>query len=132
MAASLLCVFLFVYLDGRINNTIILGTSVLTLFSTSPSPVHVSFLPDPQYSQPYRLLLNFVNSFRVRMRYYFIWMLAESINNCAGLGFSGYDKKGRPQWNLMSNLLIFDIEFGSNLRTCINGWNALTSLWLRR
>lgn len=87
--------------------------------------------PDPQYSQPLRIGINYVNSFRIRNRYYFIWLLADSISNCAGLGFSGY-RDGVAMWDLTSNLYFKDIELGTNIRAIANGWNACTSMWLRR
>lgn len=89
-------------------------------------------LTDPQYYQPYRLLLNYINSLRLRGRYYFIWLLAESINIAAGFGYSGYDERGRAKWELASNVLLWDIELGTNLRAIVNGWNARTHVWLRR
>lgn len=35
---------------------------------------------------------------------------ADAINNAAGFGFNGYDVDGVPQWDLISNLRIMDIE----------------------
>lgn len=35
---------------------------------------------------------------------------ADAINNAAGFGFSGYDVDGSPQWDMISNLRIMDIE----------------------
>jgi len=87
---------------------------------------------DPHFRQPFRLVINFINSFRVRCGFYFIWLVSEAICNCAGLGFAGYDQAGNPRWDLVSNLKIMDIEFGTSVRTIVNGWNALTSQWLRR
>ncbi len=88
--------------------------------------------PDPQYSLPARIVLNHVNILRIRIRYYFFWLMAESFNNCAGLGFTGYDERGRAKWNLVSNVDIVEIELATSMRTFVNKWNALTSLWLRR
>lgn len=73
-----------------------------------------------------------MNTCRLRGRYYFIWLLAESGNNCAGLGFAGYDEKGRAKWDLVSNINLWDIEFALNLRSVATGWNVNTGLWLRR
>ncbi len=86
----------------------------------------------PHHTHPLRIGLNYVNSFRIRGRYYFIWFFAESINNCAGLGFAGYNEKGRENWKLVENINLWDIEFGTSIRSIANGWNAMTSLWLRR
>lgn len=87
---------------------------------------------EPHHRHPFRLLLNYINSLRVRGRYYFIWLLAESINNCAGLGFAGYDEQGQPKWDLISNINIWQIESATNLRVIAMYWNAVTGLWLRR
>lgn len=92
----------------------------------------MSSLSDPQYKHPFRLFLNYVNSFRIRNRYYFIWLLSESINHCAGLGFSGYDKDGKASWDLIRNLYIMEIEFATSVRSILHGWNSMTSKWLRR
>jgi len=89
-------------------------------------------LAEPHHHQPFRLLLNYVNSFRIRGRYYFIWLLADSVNNCAGLGFAGYDERGRAKWNLVSNIHLKEVEFGLSIRDIAGGWNAMTALWLRR
>lgn len=104
----------------------------LILFVTVSKYVNNSHILDPRYHQPFRLLINYINSMRLRWRYYFIWLLAESINNCAGLGFSGYDKKGVAKWNLISNINIWDIEMATNMRSISIHWNAISGLWLRR
>ena len=71
-------------------------------------------------------------SLKHRGRYYFIWMLTDSIQNAAGLGFSGYDEKGRAQWDIVTNVRVWDCEFGMNFRSVATGWNVTTSKWLRR
>ena len=65
-------------------------------------------------------------------RYYFIWLLAESISNAAGLGFSGYDESGVPKWDLVKNARVLDTQFSTNTRAAMNSWNATVGLWLRR
>lgn len=92
-------------------------------------PLH---LVESQHGRSYHLLLNFANTCRLRGQYYFIWLLAESINNCAGLGFAGYDAAGRAKWDLVSNINVWDIELALNLRSVAQGWNTNTGLWLRR
>ena len=37
-------------------------------------------------------------------------VLAEAINNNAGLGFNGYDKTGKPKWDLLDNVDIIKLE----------------------
>lgn len=73
-----------------------------------------------------------VNCLRLRGRYYFIWLLAESLNNCAGLGFTGYDENGVAKWDLVRNINVWELEFLVNMRGLAQNWNANTALWLRR
>lgn len=77
-------------------------------------------------------MLNAANCLRIRTRYYFVWLLSESINNAAGLGFCGYDQEGGAKWNLISNLFIVEIELATSIHTIASKWNAQTALWLRR
>ena len=76
--------------------------------------------------------MSYLSALHIRCRYYFIWLLADSINNATGLGFSGYDELGQPRWDMATNMFVRDVELGMNLRTIANSWNVRTSLWLRR
>lgn len=44
---------------------------------------------------------------------------ADAINNAAGFGFSGYDVDGSPQWDMISNLRIMDIEVWLFKKNCL-------------
>ena len=88
-------------------------------------PTHMSSFP----SMPITV---FVVGYLFCSRYYFIWLLAESINNGAGLGFSGYDASGSLKWDLVKNARVFDTQFSANPRATMNSWNATVGLWLRR
>ncbi|TWW72051.1 Membrane-bound O-acyltransferase domain-containing protein 2 [Takifugu flavidus] len=68
----------------------------------------------------------------LRPKYYFVWTFADAINNAAGFGFSGYDVDGSPQWDMISNLRIMDIEFATSFKSFLDNWNIQTSLWLKR
>jgi hypothetical protein len=48
-----------------------------------------------------------------RFKYYHAWLLADAICNASGLGFNGYDDKGRARWDLISNVdvLKFEVSF---------------------
>ena len=92
----------------------------------------ISIGTDPEFILPFRLLVNHVYAVRLRSRYYFVWFLSESINNCAGLGFSGYDEGGVARWDLVTNVHVLEIELATALRSVINKWNACSALWLRR
>ncbi|CAI8033818.1 Lysophospholipid acyltransferase 2 [Geodia barretti] len=71
-------------------------------------------------------------SFVVRCRFYFVFLLNDSISNAAGLGFEGYDEQNRPKWGLASNIDILSIELSMNARNSLNSWNITSSRWIRR
>lgn len=66
-----------------------------------------------------------------RFKYYHAWLLADAICNASGLGFNGYDAKGRARWDLISNVDVLKFEFGLSLRDSIEQWNKGTTRWLR-
>uniref|UniRef100_A0A3Q2PE05 Membrane bound O-acyltransferase domain containing 2 n=1 Tax=Fundulus heteroclitus TaxID=8078 RepID=A0A3Q2PE05_FUNHE len=68
----------------------------------------------------------------LRPKYYFVWTLADAINNAAGFGFNGYDTDGSPRWDLISNLRILDIEFATSFKLFLDNWNIQTAQWLKR
>ncbi|KAF7201734.1 lysophospholipid acyltransferase 2 [Nothobranchius furzeri] len=68
----------------------------------------------------------------LRPKYYFVWTLADAINNAAGFGFNGYNKDGSPRWDLISNLRILDIEFATSFKLFLDNWNIQTAHWLKR
>ncbi|RUS86504.1 hypothetical protein EGW08_005754, partial [Elysia chlorotica] len=65
-------------------------------------------------------------------KYYFAWILGDALNNAAGLGFSGYDAQGNPQFDLTDNVDVYGVEFSSSLKVNIDSWNKKTLIWLRR
>ncbi|XP_065897964.1 lysophospholipid acyltransferase 2-like isoform X2 [Dysidea avara] len=79
-----------------------------------------------------RLIILYLVTFGIRARYYFIWLMMDSACNAAGLGFNGYNELGYARWDLVTGVDIFAFEFGTSLRTMINGWNIMTTHWLRR
>ena len=91
-------------------------------------------LLDPTYmrSFPSMPITVFFAEFLFYYRYYFIWLLAESINNAAGLGFNGFDKSGNPKWDLVRNAGVLDTQLALNIRVATTEWNATCALWLRR
>ena len=44
------------------------------------------------------------------MENFLFFILGEAINNCAGLGFSGYDASGHSKWDLLNNVDIIKLE----------------------
>ncbi|GFS18162.1 lysophospholipid acyltransferase 2 [Elysia marginata] len=65
-------------------------------------------------------------------KYYFAWILGDALNNAAGLGFSGYDSQGNPQFDLTDNVDVYGVEFSTSLKVNIDSWNKKTLIWLRR
>lgn len=96
----------------------------------------IEFLRSPEFlvHTPIALRFYYILIFTVlsRLKYYVAWHLGEAISNASGLGFSGYDFKGRPTWNLISNMNLWKFETSLNLRDAIHAWNQTTQTWLRR
>uniref|UniRef100_A0A665UF80 Membrane-bound O-acyltransferase domain-containing protein 2-like n=1 Tax=Echeneis naucrates TaxID=173247 RepID=A0A665UF80_ECHNA len=83
----------------------------------------------PFYAQVVYLYLSMLTT---RPKYYFVWTLADAINNAAGFGFNGYDSDGAPRWDLISNLRILHIEFATSFKVFLENWNIQTAHWLKR
>ena len=135
--SAIVVVLIHLYLSKYFDLEMIIGKPHQLLYylasSSSLSNLPPSLHPlDPIYSFPMRVFISHMVCISIRCRYYFIWQLVDSISNAAGLGFAGYDHLGRPQWDLVSNMKIWDLETAMSLRTIINSWNVLTSKWLRR
>ena len=87
---------------------------------------------DPSFSLPQRIVYVAVFCFTLRCKYYFVWMTIESVSNLAGLGYNGHDEVyNTPKWDLVSNIAIYDYEFGSYYERILL-FNRLTALWLKR
>lgn len=95
-------------------------------------PYSVQMVLDPELSIVERALLIEIVIMKLKFRYYFIWMLLDSINNTAGIGFNGYDDRGFPKWDQVSNIDPLVIETATSIRVYATQWNAATSRWLRR
>ncbi|XP_064382586.1 lysophospholipid acyltransferase 2-like [Halichondria panicea] len=98
----------------------------LGMYFTKDMPI------DPQYSIPSRLYIILIYGYIFRLKYYFVWYMAESINNLCGLGFSGYDEKGQPKWDLVTIVAMRGVELPPNPRSVSISWNITSGKWLRR
>ncbi len=58
--------------------------------------------------------------------------MADSLNNLCGLGFSGYDERGQPKWDLVTVVDMKAVELPPNPRSLSFSWNITSSKWLRR
>lgn len=69
-----------------------------------------------------------------RLKYYFIWKLAEGSTILAGLGFMGYDQKtGESKGHRgAENMDILGFERSCNIQSLTKAWNKGTQSWLQR
>ncbi|KAJ7987998.1 hypothetical protein DPEC_G00319060 [Dallia pectoralis] len=79
-----------------------------------------------------RVVYLYLSMLTTRPKYYFVWTLADAINNAAGFGFNGYNHDGSPRWDLISNLRIRDIELATSFKMFLDNWNIQTAHWLKR
>ncbi|KAL7747657.1 Lysophospholipid acyltransferase [Sorochytrium milnesiophthora] len=95
----------------------------------------MSRLASPAYlaqSFPHRFVRLQLAGITARLQYYAIWKLSEGACILAGLGFHGYDSTtGQAQWDRVSNVNIFALEFAQNFKGVIDNWNMGTSNWLK-
>lgn len=82
-------------------------------------------------SMLYKMWYLMLTTMLSRFKYYHAWLFADAICNNSGLGFSGYDERGKPKWDLTSNVDVYKFETSLNLRDSIESWNKGTNLWLR-
>ncbi|CAF0983475.1 unnamed protein product [Brachionus calyciflorus] len=66
-----------------------------------------------------------------RLYYYIPWTLSDVVNNASGFGFSGYDEKGEPKWDLLTNINILELETSTSMKHLIDNWHIQTNNWLR-
>ncbi|XP_053336405.1 ghrelin O-acyltransferase [Clarias gariepinus] len=78
------------------------------------------------------ILWVWIFSLVLRLNYYVHWKISESVNNAAGLGFTGYSTAGGALWNGLSDGNAFEIETLSNISAFARLWNRTTAGWLRR
>ncbi|KAK5852508.1 hypothetical protein PBY51_006362 [Eleginops maclovinus] len=83
----------------------------------------------PLYGQVVYLYLSMLTT---RPKYYFVWTLADAINNAAGFGFNGYGSDGSARWDRISNLRILNIELATSFKVFLDNWNIQTAHWLKR
>ncbi|XP_013887412.1 membrane-bound O-acyltransferase domain-containing protein 2 [Austrofundulus limnaeus] len=97
-------------------------------------PVDYSINDDFVRSAPFyvQIIYLYLAMLALRPKYYFVWTLADAINNAAGFGFNGYNADGSPRWDLISNLRILDIELATSFKLFLDNWNIQTSHWLKR
>lgn len=66
-----------------------------------------------------------------RLKFYFIWLLAEGALVCSGLGYNGVGKDGTVLWDKCVNCKVLEVELAQSPRSVFNNWNISVNTWLR-
>ncbi|KAI8610637.1 MBOAT, membrane-bound O-acyltransferase family-domain-containing protein [Chytriomyces sp. MP71] len=66
-----------------------------------------------------------------RSKFYTAWLLSEGACNLVGIGYSGLDKNGEPQWDRARNVSVLGFELAQNPKLLIDAWNVRTGFWLK-
>ena len=61
----------------------------------------------------------------------FILRYPQGASILTGLGFTGLNPKGEPQWDGAANVKVVQIEFAPNFKLLLDAWNIKTNVWLR-
>lgn len=73
-----------------------------------------------------------ISTSAARFKYFFAWILGETICNASGLGFDGYYEDESQNWELASNVDIWRLETSLNFKILLDNWNKTTQSWLKR
>jgi len=46
----------------------------------------------------------------LKTRLYIVWILSDAVNNASGLGFNGFNDKGKAKWDLVTNISPIEVE----------------------
>lgn len=69
----------------------------------------------------------------VRMKFYFVWKVAEGASILGGFGFEGYNEDGTAKgWGGVENIDILGFEMAPNIQSLSRNWNKRTQGWLER
>eukprot|EP01025_Chloroclados_australasicus_P031139 TRINITY_DN3141_c0_g1_i2.p1 TRINITY_DN3141_c0_g1~~TRINITY_DN3141_c0_g1_i2.p1 ORF type:complete len:490 (+),score=42.82 TRINITY_DN3141_c0_g1_i2:298-1767(+) len=83
-----------------------------------------------------RYLLVYIVLITYRLRYYFVWTLAELSLIMSGLGFQGYEKDQAgqmvPKWDRCNQAQLFKVELCDSCARVPQHWNIATGTFLRR
>jgi len=86
---------------------------------------------DTKYSFLERVWHHHVYGQGNRLKYYFVWMMADFATTVSGLGFSGFDALGNACWDTAANIYPWGVEKSVTLNSIPLNWNVKTGLWLR-
>ncbi|KAI9307635.1 MBOAT, membrane-bound O-acyltransferase family-domain-containing protein [Cunninghamella echinulata] len=78
-----------------------------------------------------KLLFIQIVAFVTRCKYYTVWFLSEGACVLCGFGFNGYDQKGKPLWDRVTNINAVHIELAQSLKEYSDNWNMSANKWLK-
>lgn len=111
----------------------ILSTLSLVLYFLFHPTFNIqNIISNDQISKPfwYRLLFLHISVFVERLKYYFVWCMAEGSLVLLGLGFVYDSKRNQGKWDGCSNVNLIKIETSSDVRQLVAEWNICTNKWL--
>lgn len=82
----------------------------------------------------YRFPYTLVTLFAERLKYYFVWKIAEGASVMGGFGFEGYDEKTNEPigWRNVENVDVLGFELATSIQPLSRSWNKRTQGWLER
>jgi len=73
-----------------------------------------------------------------KYKYYFVWMFADASAAACGLAYNGINaeksitgREGPEEWNAMTNVHPFGVDFANTFAEIPAHWNIRTGIWLR-
>lgn len=58
----------------------------------------------------YRFFYMNLSALSQRCKYYLAWQIADIVCNASGLGFNGFDERGKIKWDLCTSVNIVKLE----------------------
>ncbi|KAI8391469.1 MBOAT, membrane-bound O-acyltransferase family-domain-containing protein, partial [Radiomyces spectabilis] len=104
---------------------------ILVLFA--PTYNYYAALEPAYLAMPFYQRFFFLQAcgFMTRVKYYSVWVMAEGACVLCGLGFSGINSEGKPQWDRLRNVRIRECETAPSVKYYTENWNMKANIWLR-
>lgn len=118
-------------ITGKLFFTLLSSLCLLTLVPRFPIMGNVDDDFIQNYSFLFRLGWLIISIEVAKSKYFLAWVWADAINNAAGLGFNGYDDRGNPKWDGVTNVRIWEFQTATSLKVLIDNWNISGARWLR-
>ncbi|KAL6777134.1 LPT1 [Auxenochlorella protothecoides x Auxenochlorella symbiontica] len=110
------------------------GAACATLWSVLGREFNATLLESRWWntiSVRHRIALILLTGFTARLKYYFVWSVAEAGLIMSGQCYSGLSQKGRASWGRFVNTRIRAVEFQPYMSALAGNWNICTGKFLR-